>query len=86
MPDDIAIRVENLSKRYRIGLKEQTHDTFGEMLLSWLRSPLDNYRRLRKLTRFERDGRSIGTDRGCESGRTNAMRPRHASLGPSLFA
>ena len=26
---DIAIKVENLSKRYRIGLKEEMYDSFG---------------------------------------------------------
>jgi len=63
MPDDTAISVEHLSKRCRIGLKEQTHDTFGGMLLSWLRSPLDNYRRLRRLAEFE------GESRASRSGR-----------------
>ncbi len=51
MPD-VAIRVENLSKRYRIGLKEQMPDTLGGSLLSWIRSPFSNYRRLRKLSMF----------------------------------
>ena len=26
---DVAIRVQNLSKRYRIGRKEEVHDTFA---------------------------------------------------------
>jgi lipopolysaccharide transport system ATP-binding protein len=47
-----AIRVENLSKRYRIGVKENTHDTAMEAMLDVLRSPLRNLRRLRRLTRF----------------------------------
>ena len=32
---NIAIRVENLSKRYRIGLKEQVHDTLASALVDW---------------------------------------------------
>ena len=55
MSDEIAIRVEGLGKRYRIGLKAQLHDTFASMLLSWARSPFSSYRRLRSLTRFEDD-------------------------------
>jgi lipopolysaccharide transport system ATP-binding protein len=50
---DIAIKVENLSKRYRIGLKEQMHDTLGAALASWLKSPFLNFNRLRKLSGFD---------------------------------
>lgn len=31
---NIAIKVENISKRYRIGLKEELHDTFLGALTS----------------------------------------------------
>jgi len=53
MSPDIAIRVANLSKRYRIGLKEEIHDTFVGALASFARSPVKNLRRLRRLARFE---------------------------------
>jgi len=33
---DIAIRVENLSKRYRIGRAQQRHDTLRDALVSAL--------------------------------------------------
>lgn len=52
---DIAISVQNLSKRYRIGLKEQVPDTFVGSLASWLKSPLANYRQLHKLSDFRDD-------------------------------
>ena len=39
---DNAIIVENLSKRYRIGLKEETNDTFVGTMLSAMRNPLKN--------------------------------------------
>lgn len=52
---DIAIKVENLSKRYRIGLKEETTDTFIEAVGSILKSPLQNLKRLQKLTHFNND-------------------------------
>ena len=47
-----AIRVEGLSKLYRIGLKEQIHETLGGAVTSFLRAPIRNYRRLRGLTDF----------------------------------
>ena len=53
MSNEIAIRVENLGKCYRIGLKDKAHDTFGGMLMSWLKSPLSSFRRVRSLTQFK---------------------------------
>ena len=50
--NDVAIKVERLSKRYRIGLKEEMHDTFVGALTSWVKSPLSNFKRLRKLSHF----------------------------------
>ena len=49
---DLAIRVENISKRYRIGLKDQVHDTFMGALTDFIRQPAKNLRNLRKLTSF----------------------------------
>jgi lipopolysaccharide transport system ATP-binding protein len=49
---DVAIRVDNLSKRYRIGLKEEVHDTFAGAAFSILRSPFKNVNRLRRLSTF----------------------------------
>jgi lipopolysaccharide transport system ATP-binding protein len=49
---DIAIKVENLSKRYRIGLKEKTKDTLFGALGSILKSPFQNLKRINKLTSF----------------------------------
>jgi lipopolysaccharide transport system ATP-binding protein len=51
--NDIAIKVENVSKRYRIGLKEAMHDSFGGALLSFLKSPISNFRKYRSLYRFD---------------------------------
>lgn len=52
----IAIQVENLSKRYRIGTQETKHDTLLAAAVSWLKSPLNNFRRLRRLTAFSANG------------------------------
>jgi len=50
---ETAIKVERLSKRYRIGLKDQMHDTFVGAMKSWLKAPLTSYKQLRKLTKFD---------------------------------
>lgn len=55
---EIAIRVENLSKRYRIGIQEEQHDTFVGAMLHGLRNPMRNLRRLRRLSNFRSNGRS----------------------------
>ncbi|MBC8509851.1 MAG: ABC transporter ATP-binding protein [Anaerolineales bacterium] len=58
--NDIAIRVNNLSKRYRIGLKEEIHDTFAGALTDFFRQPVKNLRRLRRLSQFgEEDSEDI---------------------------
>ena len=54
MPD-LAIRSENLGKRYRIGLKEEAHDNLVRAFTSWVKAPYYNYLRLRKLSKFEGD-------------------------------
>ncbi|GEM_PF-7014427 len=37
---DIAIRVESLSKAYRIGLQEQQHETMLGAMAAWVKAPL----------------------------------------------
>jgi lipopolysaccharide transport system ATP-binding protein len=49
---DIVIKVENISKRYRIGIKDQLHDSIGASILSFIKSPLSNYRKYRSLYIF----------------------------------
>lgn len=55
---DIAIQVENLSKRYRIGLKEEMHDTFTGAITSWLKYPFTNFKKLQKLSKFNNNDSS----------------------------
>jgi len=50
---DIAIQVKNMSKCYRIGLKEEIRDSFGSALLAFIKSPLNNYRKFRSLYKFD---------------------------------
>jgi lipopolysaccharide transport system ATP-binding protein len=53
---ETVIRVENLSKRYRIGLKEEMHDTLVGALTDFVKRPVHNLRRLRRLSTFGEDG------------------------------
>jgi len=53
-----AIIAENVSKRYRIGLKEEMHDSLVGVMTSWIKYPLSNYRRLRKLSKFDENGQA----------------------------
>lgn len=50
---DIVIKAENLSKRYRLGLKEQVNEHFTGALLDMIKSPLKNYRKYRSLYKFD---------------------------------
>ena len=50
---DIAIKVENISKQYRIGLKEELHDSLIGKVGSFIKSPFSNLARLKKLSHFE---------------------------------
>jgi len=50
---DVAIKVENISKRYRIGLKEELHDSLVGKVTSILKSPFSNMTQLKKLSHFE---------------------------------
>lgn len=56
---DVAIRVENLSKRYRIGLKEEIHDTLVGAVLDLFTRPVRNLRRLRRLSTFNGNGHDL---------------------------
>ena len=73
---DIAIKVENLSKLYRIGMREQKHETFMGALASWATAPLSNYRRLRRLTHFD-----ISVLRSPVSGHRSALRGQWSAVG-----
>jgi lipopolysaccharide transport system ATP-binding protein len=53
MSSDVAIKVENLGKAYRIGLKEQQHETMLGALAAWVKSPFENYRSVRNLSQFK---------------------------------
>ena len=49
---DVVIQVENLSKLYRLGLREEIHNTLAANMWSWIKAPVRNYKRLRSLNTF----------------------------------
>lgn len=49
---DVAIRVENISKLYRIGLREKKHDSFVGAIIDFVKRPVRNLKRLQKLSTF----------------------------------
>jgi lipopolysaccharide transport system ATP-binding protein len=51
-----AIVVNNLSKRYRIGVKDVIHDSLATTIVSWLKAPFSNYKKLRSLSEFDESG------------------------------
>ncbi|MBN3518738.1 ABC transporter ATP-binding protein [Algoriphagus lutimaris] len=56
---DTIIKVENLSKRYRIGLQEKKADTFTQQLINNLKAPIENFRRIQSLGKFEAESDSV---------------------------
>jgi lipopolysaccharide transport system ATP-binding protein len=66
MEQDTAIEVEGLSKRFRIGLLDDVHDSIGASILSAIKSPLKNYRKYRSLYKFDSD-----ENNGARSGDTS---------------
>src|SRR5690625_217439 len=49
---DIASRAENISKRFRLGMKDQISDSLVGAAMKWARTPLTNLRKLRSLSHF----------------------------------
>ncbi|MFC2040594.1 ABC transporter ATP-binding protein [Chloroflexota bacterium] len=49
------IKVNNLSKRYRIGAAEKSYKTFREVILDGIGAPVRNFSKLRGLTSFKND-------------------------------
>ncbi len=50
---DLAIRVEDIAKVYRLGVKDEMHDTFGKTVMSFLRKPLKNLKKYKSLYQFD---------------------------------
>ena len=78
MSDDVIIRVENLSKRYRIGAKEEGYKTFREAIIDGFTAPIRNLKRLRKLTKFD------DAERKAQGGRRKSRNKLNTKQRPLL--
>ncbi len=47
-----AIKIEGVSKIYRIGTRGKVNDSIGQGFLEFVKSPIANYRKYRSLYRF----------------------------------
>jgi len=52
MSSDLAVKVENLNKLYRIGVATESADSLASAVTRFIRSPLRNYRKYRSLYNF----------------------------------
>ncbi len=50
---NLAIKIENISKCYRIGLKETIQDNLFNTVVNFIKNPLKNYRVYRSLYKFD---------------------------------
>lgn len=58
--EDSVISVENLSKRYRIGLAEKKSETLVEQIIESIKYPVKNFRQLVSLSKFsENEGEGV---------------------------
>lgn len=62
VPQPASIRIENLSKAYRVGVRHAQHDSVTGRLAAFLTSPFANYRRLHSLDTFESEKRRHGEE------------------------
>jgi lipopolysaccharide transport system ATP-binding protein len=51
--NNIAIKVENINKIYRIGVKEEMHDSFGGAMFGFIKNPIKNYKKYRSFYKFD---------------------------------
>jgi lipopolysaccharide transport system ATP-binding protein len=63
-PNELAIKVDHISKCYRIGLKEKRNENFASALVQVLKSPITNFRQYRALYKFDDVG--IDSDKFSE--------------------
>lgn len=54
-----VIQVSNLSKRYRLGLKEKQFEILAGQIGNLIKSPLNNLKRLREMSRFGVEDESV---------------------------
>ena len=51
--NELAIRAQDISKLYRIGVRKKRHDSLSGAFIDFLKKPLTNYRKYRSLYKFD---------------------------------
>ncbi len=67
---EVVIDIENIGKCYRIGVKDNIPDSFAGALFGFIKSPLENYRKYRRLYKF--DDIQPGVE-GCQSNSSDVI-------------
>src|SRR6185436_6362320 len=80
---DITIRVEHLCKVYRLGTDQARHETLFGAVTSFFKSPLANYRNLRKLSEFDDVSLADGISGIGDTASPNSGSPVRISSPPS---
>ena len=57
--DETVISVQGLGKRFRIGTLQASPDSLIQTIWQTLKSPVANYRKLKRLTRFDKDDETV---------------------------
>lgn len=47
------ITINKINKKYRIGVKRESYNTLRESIMEFIKTPLNNFKRLRNLSRFD---------------------------------
>jgi len=68
MDEKTVVKVENIGKRYRIGIKEEMHENLLSALLGVIKSPIQNYKRHRSLYKFDDIAGGNGEDTEGQEG------------------
>lgn len=56
---DVVISVKGLSKRYRVGVKEVSHDSLLQSALHSIKAPFRGYHKLKQLTHFTKEDETV---------------------------
>ncbi len=51
--EELAIKVDNITKCYRIGLKEEMNESFVGSVMDFIKSPIKNFQKYRSLYQFD---------------------------------
>ena len=69
---NVAIEVENISKIYRIGIKDEIQDHLAQTVYEFIKNPLKNYRKYRSLYKFD-DAELVANHQSDQNGQSDEV-------------